>query len=149
MPNRVVLDAAVLAVMEPHARSAWPDECCGLLIGHRSQDAEHITRAVPMPNQMARTGQAGRLFEIPPQALFDVQRALRGTGDEVLGHYHSHPNGRRGPSPRDRAAIHDPQALWGILALSSAEGGLDFGLWRPDPACLWQDFCLVDWQGAL
>lgn len=96
---------AVLA----HARAQHPCEACGLLVGVSGQ----ISHAIPADNIAARP-EAG--FEIDPATLLRVHREARGTGEAVLGHYHSHPNGRTEPSRTDAArAVTDGQ-VWMIVA---------------------------------
>jgi proteasome lid subunit RPN8/RPN11 len=46
---------------------------------------------------------------------------LRGTGRDVVGCYHSHPNGRAEPSPRDRARIYPAGFVWVIIATGVIE----------------------------
>lgn len=111
------------------AARAHPRECCGLLLGQ----AGRILSAVPAANVAA---DPGRGFEIDPATLLRTHREARGVGQAVLGHYHSHPNGRAEPSPRDAArAVADGQ-LWLIVAagtLTAWTAGSDglHGRFRP------------------
>lgn len=111
--SRAVLDA-ILA----HAADDGAREVCGLLLG----GPDGIVAAVPVRN-VARVPE--RRFELDPAAQFAALRAARGGGPQVIGHYHSHPNGRAEPSPCDAAEAHDPHALWLIVA-----GGVATA-WRP------------------
>lgn len=96
---------AVLA----HARAERPREACGLLVGMSG----HVARTVPADNVAARPH---AIFEIDPATLLRVHREVRATGEAVLGHYHSHPNGRGEPSRADAArAVSDGQ-VWVIAA---------------------------------
>lgn len=91
------------------AAAAQPRECCGLLLGAPGR----ITRAVAAANVAA---DPTRSFEVDPAVLLATHRTSRDEGLRVLGHYHSHPNGRADPSPRDAArALADGQ-LWLIVA---------------------------------
>lgn len=103
--------------------AASPDEeICGLLLG-----SEHAIDAVIAAPNVA-DDPAGA-FEINPKILFDAHRAARGGGPQVIGHYHSHPNGLATPSPRDaEAAAGTGAALWLILAGGGAT------LWRSGAA---------------
>ena len=67
----------------------FPRECCGLIEGERHGDtavavALHATRNL---------AEASDRFAIDPAAQFALLRALRGTGRDIIGCYHSHPNG--------------------------------------------------------
>lgn len=96
---------AVLA----HARAEHPREACGLLVGLPG----HIARIVPADNVAARPH---AIFEIDPATLLRVHREARASGEAVVGHYHSHPNGRPEPSRADAArAVTDGQ-VWVIAA---------------------------------
>lgn len=96
---------AVLA----HARADHPREACGLLIGAPGR----VDRIVRAANVAARPN---AIFEIDPATLLRVHREVRASGETVLGHYHSHPNGRAAPSRADAArAVTDGQ-VWLIAA---------------------------------
>lgn len=111
--SRGLLDALIARA------GASPDrEICGLLLGTEAE----IRAAIPTGNMSATPDRA---FEIDPQALFDQARAERAGGMAMIGHYHSHPNGRAEPSPCDAAAaLGTPSQLWLILADGDAT------LWR-------------------
>jgi len=88
--------------------TAAPDrEICGLLFGSPIR----IDRAEPADNVAERPRDT---FEIDPRALIAALRAERAGGEQVIGHYHSHPNGSAEPSPRDLAAA-EPGRLWLII----------------------------------
>jgi len=92
------------------AAAASPDaEICGLLFG----EAHAIRRVEPCANVAA---DPSRLFEIDPAALIAAHRAMRAGGATLIGHYHSHPDGRAAPSPRDAAAAAPDGAIWLIVA---------------------------------
>ena len=95
------------------ARAALPYECCGLLEGVRDGGTVTVTALHPAAN-VSPDPETG--FEIDPAAHFALQRALRGTGRMVVGCYHSHPNGRAEPSPRDRAGGCEDGWVWIIVA---------------------------------
>jgi desampylase len=85
-------------------------EICGILLG----TGDAIEGAVAARNV---ADDPGTRFEIDPAALFAAHRAARAGGPMVIGHYHSHPNGRAEPSACDaEAASGLPPQLWLILA---------------------------------
>jgi len=112
------IPAALLARLLAEAAAAPGHEVCGLLFG----TPDRIDAAQPAVNVAPDPASA---FEVDPHALFAALRAERAGGARLLGHYHSHPNGRCAPSPRDLAAA-EPGRLWLILAGGAA------GLWRAD-----------------
>lgn len=77
---------------------AYPAECCGVLAGqvdpHRA-----VERLVPVTNR--RTDDPHR-YLISPDDLRRVSAELAGSGLEVLGFYHSHPDHPAAPSRFDQ-----------------------------------------------
>lgn len=92
------------------AHSAAPHEACGLLLGHGST----IEAAMPTANVAP---DPARHFEIDPTALIAAHRAARdGSGPQVLGYFHSHPNGLARPSATDEASAARDGRIWAIVA---------------------------------
>jgi proteasome lid subunit RPN8/RPN11 len=114
------LTSGALATLLAEATRAAPREACGLLLG-RSE----IAVAAPCANVHA---EPLRHFEIDPAALIAAHRAARAGGPEVLGYYHSHPNGRAEPSDTDRAMASGDGRMWAIVANGAVR------LWRDEPA---------------
>lgn len=71
-----------------------------------------ITRVFPAANALA----SSTAYEIAPSELFRLMREIRAAGTELLGIYHSHPNGRNEPSPRDIERAYYPDAVHFILS---------------------------------
>ncbi len=87
------------------------------MIGERAEPVV-VRRVLATPNiAVDPTGH----FEIDPQTLFDHMRSVRETNMHILGHYHSHPNGRGAPSAEDLRMAHDPEAIW-VIAAVTGEG---------------------------
>jgi proteasome lid subunit RPN8/RPN11 len=66
-------------------------------------------------------------FEIDPADHIRLLRASRGRGHDIVGCYHSHPNGRAEPSARDREYAFGDDFLWLIVVLSDDGGRPDIG----------------------
>ena len=113
----------VLATLTAEAGSAHPRECCGILLG----EGERITAATPAANVHP---DPETHFEIDPQALVDAHRQARQGGSQVLGYYHSHPNGFARPSATDAAMAAGDGAIWAIIAADGVtfwrDGGAGF-----------------------
>lgn len=99
----------ILQQMVEHARVAYPLECCGLLSG-KGRTLENIA---PMSNARGSSSE----FFVPPQELFAFFKALRGSGHDLLGIYHSHPHSQAVPSRRDSEGFHYPDASYWIISL--------------------------------
>ena len=72
-----------------------------------------IAQAFPAQNVAEYPATA---YEIAPKELFRVMREIRGAALELLGIYHSHPNGDNQPSPRDVERAYYPDAAYFILS---------------------------------
>lgn len=92
----------VRAVMKQHAERAYPEECCGLLIGIDTGAGRHIFRALPLAN-IAPDSRRTR-YGIDPRAWIDADQDAAATGHEIIGVFHSHPDHPAVPSATDRAA---------------------------------------------
>ncbi len=101
--------SGTIATLLEEATRAFPHECCGLLLGLGGR----IERAVPAANVHP---DPQRHFEIDPVALIAAHKAARAGGPEVLGYYHSHPNGRPAPSAEDIAMAERAGRFWAIVA---------------------------------
>lgn len=124
-PMQVTLSSSLHAALLAEARAAHPLECCGLLFG----DGTQVLRIEPVANV---SSDPARAFEIDPARLIAAERAMRQVGErwggeQLIGHYHSHPNGRAEPSPHDAAASAGDGRLWLIIAGNALTG------WRANP----------------
>lgn len=116
--------SGAIATLLKEANLAAPRECCGLLLGR----AGRILRAMPAANVHP---EPTRHFELDPAALIAALRREREGGEEVLGYYHSHPNGAVAPSAEDRASASGDGRVWAIVAAGAVtwwrddEGGFE------------------------
>ena len=85
-------------VIAQEARAAFPDECCGFLLGTILPNGWRLEEARPATN-VSPHPRIGYLLDGKEQVT--VMKYAEARGLEVIGYYHSHPNGRRGPSPTD------------------------------------------------
>lgn len=127
----LAIDAAALADIEAVAAQSWPRECCGLLVGTFDAVAAiwSVSEIVLAPNT-APPDCLDR-FEVAPKVLFATLRRVDGTGQSIIGHYHSHPNGRAVPSEIDASMRFYDDHAWLIAGLASASCRATFSAWRP------------------
>lgn len=109
MKPTVRILAEVLGQIIQHLVSAPKREVCGLLAG-REGVITHVLLAI---NVAATPATA---YEIAPKEIFDRMREMRTAGLELLGIYHSHPNGKNEPSPRDIESAYYPDAAYFVLS---------------------------------
>jgi len=94
-PERLTLASNHWERMLRQATAEAPLECCGLLAGKEEQ----VQRLFPMRN----AAHSPVRFTLDPQEQFDIFNAMEERGLELLGIYHSHPNGPASPSRTDIA----------------------------------------------
>jgi len=125
----VRLTAAQLRAIQGAAESAYPEEACGLLVGRRAPGGAWCVGAVEASANVAAPPRTRR-FEIDPGLRLRLMRTLRDGPDEVIGVYHSHPDGAPEPSDTDRAMIFEPAMIWLITAVYAGRAGATTA-WRP------------------
>ncbi len=111
----VVLAPEIRQQMLRHARAELPNECCGLLIGKESK----INRLVPMRS----TPPAPDAYYMDPEQQIAVFTEMEKNGEELLGIYHSHPNGPPEPSGMDLQLAFHPGVIYFIVSLEKEPDG--------------------------
>jgi desampylase len=91
------------------AEGAARNECCGLLLG-QDLTVEKLERAANVADDPERH------FEIDPAALITAQKRARAGGPQILGYFHSHPNGLGHPSADDALQAASDGRYWLIIA---------------------------------
>ena len=73
-----------------HGELTYPNECCGVLLGHVAGGHHLVSEVVRCLN---KKGQSARTrYRIAARELIDVQRDARERGLSIVGFYHSHPD---------------------------------------------------------
>ncbi len=134
---RISEDLAVKIRAE--AEAAWPEECCGLLAGRDGRDGGRgsggvtVNRIVPSPNVAAPEARLGKKdsFEVDPKVRFGLMRQLEGSGERIVGHYHSHPGRPARPSAHDMDMAFEPELVWLIVGVEDGRAG-EIAAWRLD-----------------
>ncbi len=121
----LLLPAAVVARIRAHARRAYPEECCGVLVGR----GRRVERSVKAAN--AAEGQRTRRYTIDPEVLLAIHKEARQTHREVVGYYHSHPGRPARPSAYDLEHAW-PEASYLIVALEDGRV-VELRSWRIRP----------------
>lgn len=96
----IAVPAESLAAIRAHARQAYPEECCGALVGLTAGQEARVLRLVPLAN--SREGERRRRFRITSEQYQCVERMADAQGLTLLGFYHSHPDHPAVPSDYDR-----------------------------------------------
>ena len=91
----LTLDGGALAAIRDHGRDAYPNECCGALLGRDGVVAE--TFALPNTTEEGPR----RRFLVRPSDYRAAEARAASSGHELLGFYHSHPDHPARPSQYD------------------------------------------------
>jgi proteasome lid subunit RPN8/RPN11 len=78
------------AAMVAHARQAYPNECCGAMLGAVDDGRKVVREALPLEN--AFEGVQATRYQLRPEDLLEADAAARRRGMELIGIYHSHPD---------------------------------------------------------
>ena len=136
----VSLAAETLRELYAHARAAYPDECCGIVLRRAGsevvrkirnvQDAMHARDAVRYP----RTARVA--YYMDGKELLEVMRETDEDGWEIAAFYHSHPDHASYFSDEDRErALFDGEPLYPETAYVIV--ALDAGAIREAKAFQW------------
>jgi proteasome lid subunit RPN8/RPN11 len=108
----LMLAPGILDQVTSHAKNSYPQEGCGLLVGRQVAD-----RFIPMKNISPNPAH----YDMDPEQLIVTLRDLRGSGEDLIGIYHSHPHGPSQPSETDIRRAYYPEAAHLIISLADPE----------------------------
>ena len=103
-----------------HGEETYPDESCGVLLGHAEERVNVVVESVRAAN--IRTDSAHNRYQIAPQELIHIQRTARQQGLDIVGFYHSHPDHPAQWSKTDLAEAHWIGCSYVITSVMEAEG---------------------------
>jgi len=126
----VHIAAPLLASITGAAETAYPQECCGLLVGRDaprgkraggSEGRLEVTAVRPSPN--VTDGDPRKSFLVDARVHFELMRELGDGPERIIGHYHSHPDETARPSAHDRESVFYPDHVWVIIAVDDGRAG--------------------------
>ena len=85
--------------MKTLAETGYPFEICGLLLGNITASGWIIQEAREVKN--LNKERAADRFQLDPLGYQNIDKSIRGTGLEIIGVFHSHPDCPARPSPTD------------------------------------------------
>ena len=109
------------AEMEHAARRAYPEECCGILLGE-APGGRRIVRSV-LPIRNARRDAARNRYLITADEMLEAEKTARRSGLQIVGYFHSHPDVPPVPSLTDLREATWPNTSYVILSVK--EGRVD------------------------
>jgi proteasome lid subunit RPN8/RPN11 len=127
------LNQQQIEAIRRHGAQEYPNECCGILLGHAEGGSKQVTEVIPLQNLRKEPRKAQELlplnspesesernrFLIDPREQLHVEKDARTRGLEVLGYYHSHPDRPARPSSYDR----EHAWPWYSYVILSVRGG--------------------------
>jgi proteasome lid subunit RPN8/RPN11 len=117
------------AVMVSHAEKAYPNECCGAMLGAIDGSEKTVTVAVPLENAFA--GEQAAMYELRPEDLLRADAEARSHGMDLVGIFHSHPDCDAYFSKTD---LENSNPWYSFVVLSVKKGAFDHAnSFLPDP----------------
>ena len=113
----LVIPADQLQYAISHARSAYPEECCGFLIGLNAEE-RRVNRTYAARNVAAPPKH--RRYNIDPLELVRADEDARRSNLDLIGVYHSHPDAPVQPSQLDLEHAW-PNFTYLVLSLQNGE----------------------------
>lgn len=98
-PQTATFHKNALNHMQEIAEAGYPNEICGLLLGDINSQGWNIHQVRQVEN--INTERAADRFQLDPSGYQAIDREIRGTGVEIIGVFHSHPDCPAKPSPTD------------------------------------------------
>jgi [CysO sulfur-carrier protein]-S-L-cysteine hydrolase len=108
----LTLAPGILEEVFQHAKAAFPNEACGLLVGRDMAD-----RFIPVKNISPSVQE----YEMDPAELIAALRGVRESGERLIAIFHSHPHGPAAPSKTDVDRAYYPEAAHLIISLAELE----------------------------
>jgi proteasome lid subunit RPN8/RPN11 len=131
----IVIPESIREQILTHAREGAPEEVCGVLSGTENADAHHdeTDHRVEVHHPAENVAERPRTrYEIDPREQLELMETIEDAGREVVGFYHSHPEGPAGSSATDSAQATWPGRSYVIVSLGGENGdsGASLGSWR-------------------
>ena len=112
------LSRQIEAAIQKAGADAYPNECCGILLGGE-EGGDHVVKSLrPIENARESDEQYHR-FLITAEEMMQAELEARKLGLEIVGFYHSHPDHPARPSDYDRAHA---LPFYSYIILRVAEG---------------------------
>ena len=114
------LDSAILSAICDHAKSEFPNECCGVILGTETQ--EFVRKCRNIQNELHQEDpdtyprDAHTAYVIHPDDLIAVHKEADTQQRQIKAFYHSHPNHKAYFSEKDKADA----TVWGEPAYPEA-----------------------------
>ena len=98
----LVLSSEQKKIIRFEGNNAYPNECCGVLLGEIDDAGTKIVRHSEAIVNAREGGEQYHRFLITPEEMLAVERKARAMKLDVIGFYHSHPDHPASPSDYDK-----------------------------------------------
>jgi len=96
------LSSELEKLIRAEGETAYPNECCGILIGDvDNAGVKTAMRGIPI-NNASEDGEQYHRFLIKPEDMMKAEQTARSMKLDVIGFYHSHPDHPSAPSGYDK-----------------------------------------------
>jgi proteasome lid subunit RPN8/RPN11 len=102
--------SADLNYLKKHTESCLPEEACALLVGRRLNKQNWRVTGIEITENVA--DDKVRNFEIDPQKIINLEMKYLRQDKEIVGIFHSHPEGSATPSATDKKSMIDNDVFW-------------------------------------
>ncbi|MBI4393978.1 MAG: M67 family metallopeptidase [Euryarchaeota archaeon] len=113
----IVIPATLAAAIRHAGEDAFPEECCGLLVGVDGEP-RMVKETLAMDNVFP--GPRNNRYTIDPLKLAKADKDAEARGLQLIGFYHSHPDHPARPSSYDR----DHAWPWYTFMITRVAGGV-------------------------
>jgi len=125
----IEIEAQPWQEMVAHARSTYPNECCGAMLGTVNEGRKRVVVAMPLEN--ASSGSQAARYELRPEDLLKADRQARQQNMDLVGIYHSHPDCGAYFSETD---LKNSCPWYSFVVLAVRKGEFDHAnSWLPNP----------------
>ncbi len=114
------ISTGLLQRIREHGRTAYPHECCGLLLGNANHSVKSVTGLKPVAN--SREDSPQNRYLISPHDWLEAESETRKAGLDIIGVYHSHPDHPPRPSEFDREHAF-PWYSYVIVSITGGQAG--------------------------
>ena len=97
----ITLSKTHLSKLKSHGIDAYPEECCGAMLGHidYKKNEKKTVKLIKIENNSDENKH--RRFKITPQDYQTLEKQAKDEGLTLLGFYHTHPDHPCKPSQTD------------------------------------------------
>ncbi|TAE53084.1 MAG: M67 family peptidase [Nostocales cyanobacterium] len=122
-----------IEIIKNHAQKTYPEECCGLILGHIKNEIKTVIEIIPTENAWntesqifqtltEETHSKNRRYAIAPQIMLQTQKSARDRNLNIIGIFHSHPDHPAKPSEWDRIYAW-PEYSYIIVTVANGKAG--------------------------